>query len=263
MSHAAHGEGNEYEENNANPVLNAIIGRRSIRRYLDVPVEWDKVGSICYAGMMAPSAGNLQVWKFAVVRDVNKRRLISEACLQQYWMEQAPVHIVIFAELTKMERYYGIRGTRLYSIQDCAMAGLNMMLAANSMGLGSCFVSAFDEEAMSRIFKLPETVRAQGVLTIGYSDDHPTPPLRYRFENVVGLENYGTGMNQRGRIADPAAAVQTYRYAQRGQGYVKDAISDVSKAVAHKNKKFFEKLRARGKKVKEQLEKNAKKEKHP
>jgi len=244
-------------------VIESINTRRSIRKYMDVPVEWDKVGTILQAGMMAPSAGNLQIWKFTVVRDINKRRLIAEACLQQYWMEQAPVHIVVFAELTKMEQYYGIRGTRLYSIQDCSMAAMNMLLAAHELGLGSCFVSAFDEEAIGRIFKLPEFARVQGVITIGYTDEKPTPPLRYKMENIVGIEYYGTGMGGAGRVPDIDAAVSTYRYVQRGTKYVQDAIRDIDKATSRKRRRFIDKIFEQGKKIKERLESRAKKEKHP
>ncbi len=226
------------------PVFQAIFSRRSIRKYLDVPVEWDKIGDVVRAGMMAPNSGNLQVWRFVVVRNQEKRRAIAEACLQQYWIEQAPVHIVIFAKLEKMSQYYGIRGVRLYSIQDCAMAAMNMMLAAHELGLGTCFVSAFEEEAMTRIFKLPDNVRPQGVITLGYPDEKPDVPSKYRIETLTGIENYGMAMNEGpgGRIWDKAAAVSTYRYAERFPRYVQDAARDIDKATTAKRKNFFGKL---------------------
>lgn len=225
------------------PVIQAIFSRRSIRRYLDVPVEWDKVGDVVRAGMMAPNSGNLQIWRFVVVRTPEKRRAVADACLQQYWMEKAPVHIVIFAKLEKMSQYYGIRGVRLYSIQDCAMAAMNMMLAAHELGLGTCFVSAFEEDAMTRIFKLPDNVRPQGVIALGYPDEKPDVPSKYRIETLTGIENYGMAMNEgSGRVADAAAAVQTYRYAERFPKYVQDAVSDIDKATASKRKSIFGKL---------------------
>lgn len=234
------------------PIMKAIRNRRSIRSYLDVPVEWDKITSVLEAGMMAPNAGNLQIWRFVVVRNPDKKKQIAEACLQQYWMEQAPVHIVIFAKLEKEEQYYGIRGTKLYSIQDCAMAAMNMMLAAYELGLGTCFVAAFDEEAMSRIFRLADNVRPQGVITLGYTDEKPEAPLRYRVETLIGIENYGMAMNEgRGRIPDAAAAVSTYRYAERFPKYVQDAASDIGKATAHERKRLLGKLLDKVKKRKE------------
>ena len=79
-------------------VLEAIRTRRSVRKYRDIPVEWEKVGLILDAGRLAPSSGNLQNWKFIVITDKNARHQISEACLEQQWMAKAPVHIVIVAE---------------------------------------------------------------------------------------------------------------------------------------------------------------------
>ena len=125
-------------------VFEAMRNRRSIRKYLDLPVEWDKVGTILEAGRLAPSAGNLQAWKFIVVRDDNKRKALADATQQQYWMEQAPVHIVVVGVHAKHERFFGERGKNFYSIQECAMAAMQMMLAAHSLGLGSCFVSAIN-----------------------------------------------------------------------------------------------------------------------
>lgn len=245
------------------PVITAIKARRSIRSYMDVPVEWGKIISVVEAGMMAPSAGNLQVWRYTVVRNPAKRREIAEACLQQYWMEQAPAHIVIFAKLQKEEQYYGIRGTRLYSIQDCAMSAMNMMLAAQDLGLGTCFVSAFEEEALSRIFGLPDDIRAQGVVTIGYTDEKPPTPLRYRVDNIISIENYGSAMNPEGykgggRV-DSDGSISNYRYAEKFPGYVKDAITDISKATARTRKNMLGKLLNKGKDLKEKLDEKAKK----
>ena len=223
------------------PVMKAIKERRSIRSYLDIPVEWDKIGSVLQSALLAPNAGNLQIWRYVVVRKLERRKQIAEACLQQYWMEQAPVHIVIFAKLEKEEQFYGIRGVRLYSIQDCAMAAMSIMLTAHDLGLGSCFVSAFDEEAIARIFKLPDNVRPQAVVTLGYTDEKPATPLRFRVESIIGQENYGTAMNEgRGRHADIEAAVSTYRYAERFPKYAKDAFNDVTKTAKHKG--FLAKL---------------------
>ena len=252
--HSHHGPDNDFGEHGGH-VIHAIMNRRSVRSYLDVPVSWDKIITCIEAGMMAPSAGNLQIWRFVVVRSLSKRKALAEACLQQYWMEQAPVHIIVFAKLEREEQYYGIRGTRLYSIQDCAMASQNIMLAAGELGLSSCFVSAFEEEAISRIFNLPDNVRAQGVITVGYSDEKPGIPSRYRVETLVGVEKYGTAMNEGGgRVPDPAAAVHTFRYAERANNYVKEAVSDMTRVVKHRLKKKGIKER-----IKEKLEQSREK----
>ena len=76
--------------------LDCIKSRRSIRKYReDKAVEFEKLARIIEAGTLAPSAGNLQDWKFILVVELAARKKIAEACLQQYWMETAPVHIVV------------------------------------------------------------------------------------------------------------------------------------------------------------------------
>lgn len=172
-------------------VSDAIRKRRSIKRYLDIPVEWDKIGSICEAGGQAPSAGNLQPWKFIVVLNPANRRKIAEACFQQYWMQSAPVHIIVCAEINKMNRFYGLRGERLYSIQSCALAAENMILEGINQGLASCFVSAFDEEMLKRNFKIPDYARPQAILAFGYSGEEVPSPPRYTLNDTVSVESFG------------------------------------------------------------------------
>jgi nitroreductase len=172
-------------------LFEAIRKRRSIKRYLDIPVEWNKIGAILDSGRLAPSAGNLQPWKFLVVTNPEKRKKISEACFQQYWMQTAPIHIIICAEINKMSRFYGIRGEKLYSIQSCALAAQNMMLEAINQGLGCCFVSAFDEEMISRFFGIPKYGRPQVIITIGYPGEELPMPPKYTLNDIVHLERFG------------------------------------------------------------------------
>jgi len=171
-------------------VFDAIRSRRSIRKYKDKQVPWDNIITIMQAGKYAPSAGNLQNWKFIYVKTDEKRKAIADACLHQEWMEMAPVYIVVVAEPAKMERYYGTRGARLYTIQGCAAAIENMLLTAHSLGLGTCWVGAFDEDEMFRILNLPEEKIVQGIITIGYADEAPEPPPKYRIEHMAFAEKW-------------------------------------------------------------------------
>jgi nitroreductase len=174
-------------------VFDCILTRRSIRRYSDIPVEWDKVGKICEAGKAAPSSGNIQNWKFVVVTKEETRKKVAQACLEQYWMAQAPVHIIVCGEPKKAQQFYGIRGDRLYTVQNCAAATMNMILMAHSLGLGSCWVGAFDEEMLKRALAMPDRARPQSVITIGYSDEKPPMPQEYNLEDVAYLENFKAG----------------------------------------------------------------------
>ena len=175
----------------------AILTRRSIRKFKDESVDWDKVGDILEAGLAAPSAGNLQNWKFIVVQDEEKRKAIAEACLEQYWMQNAAIHIVIVSEVQKARQFYGVRGERLYAVQNCAAAAENMLIAAHSLGLGACWVGSFDEDKVRKICRVPDYVRAEAVLAIGIPNETVPPPNKYRLHDMVHLESWES------KIKDP------------------------------------------------------------
>jgi len=171
-------------------VFEAIFKRRSVRNYLEVPVEWEKIGYILEAGRAAPSAGNLQSWKFIVCTRGDQRKALASAALNQRWMETAPVHIVVCAEPKRVEIFYGIRGERLYSVQNCAAAIQNMMLAAYAQGLGSCWIGAFDEDMVKSTCNVPDYGRPQAILTIGYPAGETKDPGRAAVYSVTFIGGY-------------------------------------------------------------------------
>ncbi len=170
-------------------IMDAIKKRRSIRKFLELPVEWDKVISILEAGRYAPTAGNLQAWKFIIINDQGAKDKVAEACLQQLWIAAAPMMIAIVSNPEKHEQHYGKAGEK-YVVQDCAMAAENMMLAAAAQGLASCFVAAFDERMMSSALGIPERGRPEGIVVIGYPDEEVPVPPKTVLESLVFLQKY-------------------------------------------------------------------------
>lgn len=217
-------------------ILNLIKTRRSIRKYLEKPLVWEDVYKVIEAGINSPSAGNLQNWKFIVVLDKEKRDAIAEACLQQYWMSKAPVHIIIVSEPEKAERYYGIRGERLYSVQNCAAAAMNMMLEAHSLELGTCWIGAFDEDMIKRITGIPAEARPQIILTLGYADEKPPKPIRYPVTNCLYVNKW------RGFWTEPEL-IQAF-YGEYGKRKIKETGKEIKRAgkeIAEKIKEKFSK----------------------
>ena len=173
-----------------------ILTRRSVRKFKNVKVEWEKIGKVLEAGRASPSSGNIQNWMFIAVDDEGKRKAIAEACFQQYWMSIAPIHIVICAKPEEVKRHYGIRGERLYSVQNCAAAAENMLLMAHDQGLGACWIGAFDEDRVKDILGVVKEARPQIIIPIGYADEEPTIPSKYKLDNVVYMNKWW------GRIKD-------------------------------------------------------------
>ena len=199
----------------------------------DDAVEWEKITNCIEAAKSAPSAGNLQNWKFVIVKDPNKRQMIAEACLQQYWMSQAQVHIVVFALPDRAVRFYGVRGERMYTIQNCAAACQNMLLMAHEQGLGACWVSAFDENQLMRVLGAADFARPQAVITLGYPAEKPVEPIHFTIEHVCFFEKWA------GRIADFDATFGHYgnkvqNHIDASKGYLKTKFGKLKDSIKEK-----------------------------
>ena len=174
-----------------------ILKRRSIRSYdkKDVPNEF--IGKMLEAAIHAPSAGNLQPWEFIVVKDLKTKEELSNAALGQDHVKEAPVVIVVCVNPEKSAEKYGERGRNLYCIQDTAAAIQNMLLTATDLGLGTCWVGAFEEERVKDILRIPENLRPVALITVGfpisYEREIRTP--RIPFENITWVEKYGEGFS--------------------------------------------------------------------
>ncbi|MCJ2520089.1 MAG: nitroreductase family protein [Candidatus Thermoplasmatota archaeon] len=171
-------------------VFEAIRGRRSVRAYRDKEVSEDLVDRIFSAAVMAPSAGNLQAWEFVVVRDQKRKEELAQAALDQGFIASAPLVIAVCANRTRSAQRYGARGADLYCIQDCAVATQNLLLAAYDLRLGTCWVGAFDEAAVSQILQIPNDVRPMALIPLGYPAERPDSPSRLPLERVLHFERY-------------------------------------------------------------------------
>lgn len=168
----------------------AILQRRSVRRYTDKAVTLDVIGEIIDVARFAPSAGNLQNWQFIVVTDKKKKAEITTACLEQTWMNQAPVHLIICNQYKKVTGLYGKLG-KMFSIQDCAIIASYIQLLARERGLDTCWIGAFDNEAMQRILELPEDVDPEIILTLGYSAEKKVEePKREDIDDLIFFDKW-------------------------------------------------------------------------
>jgi nitroreductase len=170
--------------------LEAIRKRRSIRKYKDQPVEWEKIVNIVDSARFAPTSGNIQNWKLVVIRESPNKKLIVKACHDQQWIVEADTIIAVIGEPEPAARYYGVRGEHLYTIQNATAVIENILLAATDQGLGSCWVAAFDEDLMRRALMLPEEIIPLAVVTIGYPDEKPDMPPRTEPQHMIFLEKF-------------------------------------------------------------------------
>lgn len=165
----------------------AIKKRRSIRKYLTRKVENDKLDRVLEAGRLAPSAKNLQEWRFVVVRDEGRRKRLADAAKGQTFVGEAPVVIAACATVTD---YVMTCGQLTYPI-DLAIALEHMVLAAAAEGLGTCWIGAFYEEEVKKILNIPPEVRVVALLPLGYPDESPHPRPRKEIGEIVAFESWG------------------------------------------------------------------------
>ncbi|KPL17365.1 MAG: nitroreductase [candidate division Zixibacteria bacterium SM23_81] len=167
-------------------VYEAIKTRRSIRSYEDRPVEEDKLHRILEAARLAPSASNLQEWRFVVVRDAHIRKKLMEAAKGQRFVGEASVVIACCA---KTDQHVMTCGQMCYPI-DVAIAIDHMTLAAVEEGLGTCWIGAFFADQVREILGIPENVPVVELLTLGYPASVPGPSSRLPFDTIIKYERW-------------------------------------------------------------------------
>jgi len=172
-------------------VFEAIKNRRSVRAFTNEPVSDTEVEKLINAARWAPSAGNIQPWEFVVVRDPEIKRGLCEAASNQTFIEEAPVIVVVCANMWRSGQGYGSRGVNLYCLQDTAAAIQNMLLAAQAMRLATCWVGAFHEEEARKVLKIPDGVRPVAIIPVGHPAEKPGVGSRRPLSEIVHHETFG------------------------------------------------------------------------
>jgi nitroreductase len=164
----------------------ALVDKRhSIRAFQAKPLERGKINSILDAVRLAPSAGDLQAFDIVVVEDADTKRALAAAALGQDFVAAAPAILAFCADPARNQGKYGNRGATLYCIQDATIATAYAQLAAAALGLGSCWVGAFDEAAVARVLRAPGRVRPVALLAVGYGAEAPERPPRRTVADIA------------------------------------------------------------------------------
>ncbi len=147
--------------------LNVIESRRSIRKFHPDEIPDKHIQRLIESGISAPSAGNRQPWRIVVTKDSKIKEKLKRGAFGQRFISEAPVVISVCMVPEESAERYGDRGRTLYAFQDTAALTQNILLAAHTMGYGSCWVGAFDDAMVAEALNVPEGIRPIAIIPIG------------------------------------------------------------------------------------------------
>lgn len=171
-------------------VFEVIQKRRSVRSYEPAPIPVEKLKRVLEAARLAPSAGNVQPWRFIVVLDSHKRRKIARGCRYGRFLAESPVVIVGCGDQKASPRWHAC---------DTCIAMENLVLAATGEGLGTCWIGVFKEEEIREMLKIPSHMKVVALMALGYARKkldikakiaHLIRP-RKKLGKIAYLEEYG------------------------------------------------------------------------
>ncbi len=179
-------------------LLELLKQRKSVRNFLDRPVEREKILMCLEAARVAPSACNSQPWKFIIVDD---RELKNKLCKKAFggiyainsFCRTAPVIVAVVSEKSRFLARIGgmFRGTKYYLI-DIGIAGEHFVLQAEDLGLGTCWIGWFNESAVKSMLNIPQSKKVDILLALGYYDkekvksEHDREPL----DKIASFSSY-------------------------------------------------------------------------
>ena len=160
-----------------------IYERRSTRSFKDEPVTAEQIEKMLDAAIHAPNACNFQSWHFYVVKSESARAKIGGMCGR--WGLGASVVFVVCTDAAQLEARFGERGRDLFAVQDTAAAIENLLLCAADIGLGGCWVGAFDEAACREALDIPQGRRPVAIIPVGVPAEKPAMRARVDLSDVV------------------------------------------------------------------------------
>ncbi len=178
-------------------LLSLMRSRRSIRKYEDRPVPGDLLETVLEAARWAPSASNRQPWHFVVVQDPALRRQIAPLAgtyvIRWAHVERAPLLVALCGQADSPDLH-----------TDVALAGMQLMLQAQALGLGTCWIGAIERGPISKLLQLPPDMHLVALITLGFPAEDPAPTPR---KPLAELVHYGVFGNRRPDTAPGSGVV--------------------------------------------------------
>jgi nitroreductase len=166
--------------------IDLVKKRESVRKYSSKPVSREVIDQCLEAARLAPSACNSQPWSFIVVDDEETKNEIVKKSMSGIYSSNkfvmtAPVIIVVITEYsTYLARMGGMLRHIKYNLIDIGIACEHLVLQAEEMGLGTCWLGWFDEKAVKKVLGLPKSTKVDVMISLGYPDENLPAKKRIR-----------------------------------------------------------------------------------
>lgn len=168
-------------------VFSVIRKRRSVRAYKDIPIQNQDLDKILEAGRWAPSGVNIQPWRFLVVREKRLIKEIGKLCyfgaIKSRHVCEAAAVIVLCGDSRSMGGTWE---------KDCMIAGTNITLMAEALGIGSCWIGAFNGKGIRNLCTIPDHLKIIALISMGYAKHPVSPPPRLPLKELVHHETFGS-----------------------------------------------------------------------
>lgn len=177
-------------------MLSLMKRRQSERKYLDLPVEKEKIERIVEAGRISPSACNGQPWHFIVVDNPGLRQEVAAATesavlRMNSFVREAPVLIVVVREKSNLTSRAGdLIKQKDYSLIDIGIATASIVYQATAEGLGTCIIGWVDDRRIRKVLGIPASRKVELVITVGYTDNRLREKVRKLPGDVISYNKY-------------------------------------------------------------------------
>lgn len=165
--------------------IDCIMTRRSIRSLKPEPIPEKDIEVLLKCLEAAPSAGNLQPWRFYVVTDRSLKEQLCKLSFDQQVVMQAPVVFAVCAVPEESAREYGDVGRELFAIQDTAAATQNLLLSAHALGYGAVWIGVVQEQEVATCLGLPQGIVPVALVPVGRANETPKPMERKGWATVT------------------------------------------------------------------------------
>lgn len=169
-------------------IFTIIQGRRSIRKYTSEKISKETMDKLIEAAMYAPSGSNSQSWEFIIMTEPEKLKKMLRFCSGIF--DIPPAIIFFCTDVNRAREKSGILGVEQMALMDISMAAENLMLSAYAMGLGTCAIKSFDADVARMLLNVPEHIRIDMAMTVGYPNQIPGKRRMRQKEELIHWEKW-------------------------------------------------------------------------